>query len=299
MYAGLERFGKVLELIGNSRATETIAAANSIREATLHGFEAAAARSTLVQLRDHTWIPYVPSEALTYHRLLQQWYPADVDTGSVHLLRLKALPANGELADYLLNDHEDNLFLKGWGVANEPVYNQQATAYLLRDEPKAVIRAFYSYMASAFSHTVFEPVEHRWTWGQYFGPPSTDGAWFELYRNMLIREVDDHTLLLGQATPRKWLEDGKKIDIQDAPTYFGKLSYRVESQAQSNKITATVALAGRTKPETLYVRFRHPNEKQIRSVTVNGGKWTDFDREKEWVRIPNPHESEYSIAVSY
>lgn len=299
MYAGLERFGRMLEQTGNPRAHETLAAANSIREATLHGFRAAAARSTLVQLRDHTWIPYVPSEALTYRRLLEQWYPADVDTGSVHLLRLKALPANGELADYLLNDHEDNLFLKGWGIANEPVYNQQATAYLLRDDPKAVIRAFYSYMASAFSHSVFEPVEHRWTWGQYFGPPSTDGAWFELYRNMLVREVDDRTLLIGQATPRKWLEDGKKIEIRNAPTYFGKLSYRVESHSRSGSIAAVFSLAGETTPETVYVRIRHPNEKPIRLVTVNGQNWTDFDREKEWVRISSPTKSSYSIAVSY
>jgi hypothetical protein len=299
MYAGLERFGRVLEQIGSPRAHETLAAANSIRQATLHGFGAAATRSTIVQLRDHTWIPYVPSEALTYRRLLEQWYPADVDTGSVHLLRLKALPANGKLADYLLNDHEDNLFLKGWGIANEPVYNEQATAYLLRDDPKAVIRAFYSYMASAFSHSVFEPVEHRWTWGQYFGPPSTDGAWFELYRNMLVREIDDRTLLLGQATPRKWLEDGKKIQVQNAPTYFGKLSYRVESHSRSGSIAATFSLAGETRPETLYLRIRHPNEKPIRSVTVNGQNWTDFDREKEWVRISNPSKSSYSISVSY
>ena len=95
------------------------------------------------------------------------------------------------VADSLLHDHEDNLYYRGWGIANEPVYNQQATAYLLRDEPEAVVRAFYSYMASAFSHSALEPVEHRWTHGQYFGPPSTDGAWFELYRNMLITERDD------------------------------------------------------------------------------------------------------------
>lgn len=87
------------------------------------------------------------------------------------MIRLEAIPADGLLAESLLNDHEDNLFLNGWGAANEPVYNPQGTAYLLRDEPKAVIRTFYSTMACAFSHSVFEPVEHRWFWGQYFGPP--------------------------------------------------------------------------------------------------------------------------------
>ena len=126
------------------------------------------------------------------------------------------------LADALLNDHEDNLFYKGWGIANEPVYNQHATAYLLRDEPEAAVRVFYSYMASGFSHSVFEPVEHRWTHGQYFGPPSTDGAWFELYRNMLVRERADDVLALAQATPRAWLRDGQKIELERVPTYYGE-----------------------------------------------------------------------------
>ena len=299
LYAGLERFGRVLEKIGNPRAKEARDAANRIHDAIARDFAAATARSTLVELRDHTWIPYVPSEAQTYRRILDQWYPADVDTGAVHLLRLKALAPDGDLADSLLNDHEDNLFLKGWGIANEPVYNQQATAYLLRDDPKAVIRAFYSYMASAFSHSAFEPVEHRWTWGQYFGPPSTDGAWFELYRNMLVREVDDRTLLLGQATPRKWLEDGRRIEVQDAPTYFGRLSYRLESQTRSGRILATVKLDGQSPPPSLLVRLRHAEGKPIRSVTVDGQNWTDFDRDKEWVRIADPHARKYTIVASY
>ena len=299
IYAGLERFGQMLESIGDARAGEALDAARKLRTATAQAFAAAAVRSPLVQLRDHTWIPYVPSEAFTYHRILDQWYPSDVDTGAVHLLRLKALPAGGELADSLLNDHEDNLYLKGWGMANEPVYNQQGTAYLLRDDPKAAIRTFYSYMASAFSQSAFEPVEHRWTHGQYFGPPSTDGAWFELFRNMLVREVDDHTLLLAQATPRKWLEDGKKIEVRKAPTYFGPVSLQMESQARSGKILATVEFEGNNRPQVLLIRVRHPEEKPIRSVTVDGQDWKDFDRGKEWVLIRNPSRSRYSVVAGY
>jgi hypothetical protein len=183
--------------------------------------------------------------------LYEQWYPTDVDTGALHLSRLKALDPTGPLTNCLLQDHEDNLFYGGWGMANEPVYNQQATAYLLRDDPKAVIRAFYSMMACAFSHSVFEPVEHRWAWGQYFGPPSTDGAWFDLYRNMLIRELDDDTLLLLQATPRKWLEHGKSIEVQRAPTYYGRLSMRVQSHAASGTIAAEIDMPDRTSPRVL------------------------------------------------
>ncbi|HET7100216.1 MAG TPA: hypothetical protein VFJ52_03625, partial [Terriglobia bacterium] len=150
MYAGLEAFGQVLKSIGNPRADAALAAAQSLRQSIANGFGHASMLSPLVQLRDHTWIPYVPSNVLIPRRLLEEWYPADVDTGAVHLLRLGALPADGRLADDLLNDQEDNLYYKEWGMTDEPVYDPQATAYLLRDDPKAVIRDFYSMMACAF-----------------------------------------------------------------------------------------------------------------------------------------------------
>jgi hypothetical protein len=168
------------------------------------------------------------------------------------------------------------------------VYNQQATAYLLRDDAKAVIRAFYSFMACAFSHSVFEPVEHRWTWGQYFGPPSTDGAWFELYRRMLIHERDDGSLWLLQATPRPWLADGRRIEVERAPTYFGPLSIAVESHAAQGRIVADITMPERQTPRTLVVRLRHPEGKPMRSVTVNGQAWRDFDPARECVRIEKP-----------
>ncbi len=299
MFAGLDLFGQVLQQIGHPRAQECLEASRKLYQAIERGFGNATMLSTLVQLRDHTWIPYVPCEALTPHRILDQWYPADVDTGAVHLPRLKAIAPGGEMADWLLNDHEDNLFLKGWGMANEPVYNQQATAYLLRDDAKAAIRAFYSYMACAFSHSALEVVEHRWTHGQYFGPPSTDGAWFELYRHMLIHEWDNNTLLLGQAIPRKWLEDGKRIEIERAPTYYGNLSMVIESQAGSGKITATLQAPDRNRPDAILLRLRHPQAKPIQSVTVNGQNWTDFDKQKEWVRIQNPTQPSYRIVAQY
>jgi len=299
VYAGLDLFGRVLQEIGHPRARECLDAARAIQRSIDMGFRAASVRSPLVQLRDHTWIPYVPCEAATPGRLFSQWYPTDVDTGAVHLLRLKAIPAHSDLADALLNDHEDNLYLHGWGMANEPVYNQQATAYLLRDDPEAAIRAFYSYVACAFSHSVFEPVEHRWTHGQYFGPPSTDGAWFELYRNMLIHEMDNDALFLGQATPRAWLADGKKIEVERAPTYYGNMSMTIESRTDANRILAELQMPDRHAPKVLLLRLRHPQRKPLKTVTVNGSDWSDFDVGQEWIRIANPRENRYSITALY
>lgn len=299
LYAGVEMMGRALQRDGNPRAAECLTVAQQYRAAIELAMSNASVQSPLVQLRDHTWIPYVPSDAAYTGRNLKQWYPSDVDTGATHLLRLKALPAEGELAESLLNDQEDNLFLHGWGLANEPVYNQQATAYLFRDDVKATVRTFYSLMAGGFSHGALEPVEHRWRWGQYFGPPSTDGAWFELYRNMLVFEVDDHTLFLAQATPRAWLEEGRHIVVKKAPTWFGDVSFEIRSSAKNGKIEATVHLDARQQGTTMLLRLRHPEGKRMRQVTMDGQPWSDFDAQKEWIRLPNTGRDHYSIVASY
>ncbi len=122
---------------------------------------------------------------------------------------------------------------------------------------------------------MFEPVEHRWRWGQYFGP-----------------------LLLAQAAPRSWLEDGKKIEVRDAPTWFGKLSYEIESRAAAGCITAVVRLDSRVEPATILVRLRHPEGKRLRQVTVDGRPWRDFDPDLEWVRLKTGA-SAYRIVASY
>jgi hypothetical protein len=99
MYAGLETLGQALRQIGHARAGECQTAARNLRRAIAAAFGAATVRSPLVQLRDRTWIPYVPCEALSSGRRFDQWYPTDVDTGAVHLPRLKALPAREALTD--------------------------------------------------------------------------------------------------------------------------------------------------------------------------------------------------------
>ncbi len=72
-----------------------------------------------------------------------------------------------------------------------------------------------------------------------------------------------------------------------------------ESRANSGKIVATVQMPERRKPKRLLVRLRHPEEKSIRSATVNGADWRDFDPKKEWIRIENPDAAHYDIIARY
>jgi hypothetical protein len=124
---------------------------------------------------------------------------------------------------------------------------------------------------------------------------------------MLIHELDDDTLLLLQGTPRKWLEDGKRIQVDRAPTYYGELSMSVESKAASGELAAQIEMPGRSapllgerrRPGRLLVRFRHPQNKPMRSVSVNGQDWANCDIQKEWVVIPEPRRERYTIIARY
>ena len=298
--AGLDLFGRALEVFGHPRAAEVLAVARKMRADVTNAFARGSVKAPVVQLADGTWMNYVPCDALTPGRMLHEWYPTDVDCGPLHMARLNAIDPRGWLATAMLHDHEDNLFLNQWGMANEPVYNQQATVYLRRDMPEAAIRAFYSMMACAFSHHQLTPLEHRWAWGQYFMPPSTDGAWFELYRNMLVNELQgDNTLFIGQAIPRAWLADGKSIYVERAPTYYGPINLTITSRVGTGEISATLDLPSRQPPASLLIRLRHPEKKPIKSVRVDSNDWTDFDPSKEWIRISSPKAKRYSIVARY
>jgi hypothetical protein len=110
-------------------------------------------------------------------------------------------------------------------------------------------------------------------------------AWFiEQFRNLLVWE-DDGALWLARATPRAWLEQGKKISVKNSPTYFGPVAYEIVSDVDNGKINATVEMPSRKTPKEVVLRFRHPKSAPIKGVTVNGKPWTEFNKDKETITL--------------
>jgi len=119
------------------------------------------------------------------------------------------------------------------------------------------------------------------------GPPDKifeEAAFLERFRNLLVMEQGD-SLWIARATPRLWLEQGKKIAVQNAPTHFGPLAYEIVSDADNGKITATVDIPSRNPPRSLLLRFRHPKAAPVKRVTVNGKNWKGFDTAQEIIRL--------------
>jgi hypothetical protein len=59
----------------------------------------------------------------------------------------------------------------------------------------------------------------------------------------------------------------------------------------NGKIAAGVGIPSRTPPQAVLLRFRHPKATPMKSVTVNGEAWTDFDPAKETIRLHDVHGS--------
>jgi len=114
--------------------------------------------------------------------------------------------------------------------------------------------------------------------------PFEEAAFLERFR-MMLGMGQGHPLWVERATPRAWLEQGKKIAIRNAPTHFGTLAYEIVSDVDHGKIDAAVEIPLGKALKSVVLRFRHPKALPIKSVTVNGREWSGFDKDKETIEI--------------
>ncbi|HPO13946.1 MAG TPA: hypothetical protein PLI09_10910 [Candidatus Hydrogenedentes bacterium] len=188
---------------------------------------------------------------------------------------------------------EDTWFWNPYVILPKASHN--ANIYLLQDDISSFLRFWMNSYASivAADGKLWEP----WHLGNYepcTAPDNGTAGWFmENFRDLLVME-EGQDLWVARATPRVWLEQGKKISIKNAPTYFGPLVYEIVSDADNGKITATVEMPSRKPPRNVLLRLRHPKGTPIKKVTINGKSWNDFDPAKEIIRL---HSMQGSVNV--
>ena len=84
-------------------------------------------------------------------------------------------------------------------------------------------------------YSTIAPVPGRYYRSMHRPPNSASNAFFlEALRLTLVHETTDagtspHGLELAYATPRAWLEPGKRIEVRRLQTSFGPLSYSLEA----------------------------------------------------------------------
>lgn len=135
------------------------------------------------------------------------------------------------------------------------------------------------YILFLYSHRYHDHSRGSWTAGEVAGVTG-GGALFcipaqqtipLLVRWMLVFEDSDtDTLHVGRAIPRDWIALGKPIAIENAPTRYGRVTYRLETR-EAGVLTASVVLpATGAMPKELHVAFRVPKGKKVSEIAVNG-----------------------------
>ena len=97
-------------------------------------------------------------------------------------------------------------------------------------------------------------------------------------RSLFAYERDaDHTLVLAAGLASEWIE-GSGVQVNSMPTPYGRLSYalrRTDAATLRFQIGGGID-AGRAKPRLI---LRPPLDASLRSVTVDGNAYTNFDED--------------------
>jgi hypothetical protein len=115
---------------------------------------------------------------------------------------------------------------------------------------------------------------------------------------MLVFEDSDAEILhFGRAIPRDWIASGKPIAIENAPTRYGRVTYRLETR-DGGVLSANISLpATGPLPKELHVAFRVPNGKRLGSIAVNGKPGTLGAANRETVVITPEGQRRFEVVA--
>ena len=320
--AGLEAAGRALADIGDPAAAGILEDARQYRADLARAYHWTQSRTPVVPLADGTWVPGDPALLNCFGRV-EDFLPGEdagrtwcysIEAGAHHLAATgvlePSLPEVAWITDWL----EDAQFLRsGWpdypeasnrqdgfdlgGFAKlQPYYCRIAEVYALRDEVKPFIRSYFNTIPSLLNAENLSFCEHFHNYGAWNKTHET--GWFLCQtRTMFVTEHGDK-LWLAPFVPSRWLGHGLKVEVRYAPTRFGLVSYLLQSSVARRRIQATVQLPEKLAARNVILRLRHPEEKPILSVRVQGQPHADFDPRRETITLP-PAAGTFVIEASY
>jgi hypothetical protein len=291
-----------------------------LRAAVLH----AAEQAPVTQLRDGTYAPYIPAEpnqrfrrfgplgAAYYNRYGPVGQPMmrlasirEVLYGPIILLNVGVFQVNEPLADWVLNDWEDNVTLTSGlglnvhGLTDDHLWFSQGgmvfqcnlqnpvLVYLKRGEISAAIRGMYNNLIALFYPDANALAEEFHEWGHGSGPlykMPDEAKWVNRLRDALVLE-DGESLYLARGVPRRWLSSTDGIRADGVPTHFGPVTYAMHAGSEAGTIEAEIQVPTRNPAQSVWLVVR-TSEGRIQNVTINGKPWTDLDPAQEAIRLP-------------
>ena len=157
------------------------------------------------------------------------------------------------------------------------------------DRVRPVILGFYGSLAYGMSRDTYSGVEvTRLFTGD--NEPTLPHLYsctqqLRLLRMMLVRE-DGERLWIGQAVPRHWMKDGDSIEVKEAATAFGPVSFLIRPTPSRRRVEIELTAPARRRPEAVLLRLRELYGRKVASVKVNGRPIRSYNADTIELRSP-------------
>jgi len=335
-WAGYDRAAIALADIGHPKAAEMRGAADAylkeLREAILR----AVRETPVTQMRDGSYAPNVPIEpnlrfrrfgpqrAAYYRRygidgvpMLRLAATREVLYGPIILLNLGVFGVNEPIADWILDDWEDNATLTSglgmnvhgntddrfWFSQGSMVFQANLQnpilVYLKRHEAQGAIRGVFNNFAACLYPDAVAFTEEFRAWSHASGPfyKIPDEAKFATRIHDMLALEDGDKLYLAGGVPRRWLASRDGVRADRLSTGFGEVSFVLRAGAEKGAVEASVQLPVTRPPKSAWLVVRVPG-RRITRVTIGGRPWTRIDAAREAVELPDL-QSNLEIVVHY
>lgn len=277
-YAGLRSAGEMLQCCDPENAARFTEVAAAMRENIRESFFRNMALSPAIPASDGTWFRSSSTWTETVGPLCLFAEDGKVFThgafttrdfiGSNYLILQGVIDADEPVGKEILTYFTEFLTLNNV-CFSQPYYSPHPYGQLLCGDVKLFLQEFYCGFAGLADRGTYSFWEHYF----YASPHKLhEEAWFLMRcRWMLaLEEYEKGTLKLMAGVPRAWLENEKQISVEHMKTYYGDVSFIVDSQVKAGVIHVTINLdsAGFPQPDIIVVRIPHPKGLKAKQVTA-------------------------------
>ncbi len=155
-----------------------------------------------------------------------------------------------------------------------------------------------------YAHRYHVHTRGSWTAGEVTGITGESGTYCVpaqqtiplLVRWMLVMEDSDEEILyLAKGVPRDWVASGKQIQIQEAPTRWGRVTFSLITRPEDKVVVGQVELTGATSPKEVHFKLRLPTRMVLQHVIVNGKPASVGGIHGDTVVIPTANNKRFEI----
>ena len=304
-------FGDTYCAVGLEKTARVLAGVGLKKESRRIGGEAAAYRTDILASMDAAvldrWgMKVLPLEPDTHRLLKGSNNRASGYYGLIAscMLESEFLPAADERTAWVMRFLQEKGGLRiglsefAGGIDHAYTYGYWLDCLKL-DRVKPVILGFYGSLAYGMSRETYSGVEvTRLFTGD--NEPTLPHLYsctqqLRLLRMMLVREEGDR-LWIGQAIPRHWMTDGKTIEVKEAATAFGPVSFSIRAHPVLGRTEIELTAPARRTPKAVLLRLREPSGRKIAAVKVNGRPIRSFT--PDTVELKSPH-GVLAVEVAY